>query len=120
MSTTSYGSQAPSSHVLTPQFAVVAGGSVGATAAAAYISSFFLLSDLSGRVGDGDVRRGHRGHGHRRPVGQPRTAGLRGLGPQDGALRDRLRRARRHRLEAPHQPAALLSGLALAWAAKSA
>ncbi|MFI9848159.1 hypothetical protein ACIHFD_64885 [Nonomuraea sp. NPDC051941] len=49
MSTTSYGSQAPVSRVLTPQFAVVAGGLVGATGAAAYISSFFLLSDLSGR-----------------------------------------------------------------------
>ncbi|MGP3955873.1 hypothetical protein ACTWPT_07735 [Nonomuraea sp. 3N208] len=51
MSTTasSYDSQASSSRVLTPQFAVVAGGLVGATGAAAYISSFFLLADLSGR-----------------------------------------------------------------------
>ncbi|WP_431910941.1 hypothetical protein [Nonomuraea jabiensis] len=49
MSTTSYGSQAPAGRALTPQFAVVAGGLVGATGAAAYISSFFLLSDLSGR-----------------------------------------------------------------------
>lgn len=49
MSTTSYDSQAPSSRVLTPQFAVIAGGLIGATGAAAYISSFFLLSDLSGR-----------------------------------------------------------------------
>ncbi|MDP4505126.1 hypothetical protein [Nonomuraea turcica] len=49
MSTTSHDPQAPSSRVLTPHFAVIAGGLIGATGAAAYISSFFLLSDLSGR-----------------------------------------------------------------------
>ncbi|NRQ34020.1 hypothetical protein HII36_19495 [Nonomuraea sp. NN258] len=48
-STSSSGSTGAAGRVLTPQFAVVAGGLVGAMGAAAYISSFFLLSDLSGR-----------------------------------------------------------------------
>lgn len=49
MSATSHDTPVSAGRVLTPQFAVVAGGLVGALGAAAYISSFFLLSDLTGR-----------------------------------------------------------------------
>src|SRR5690606_27845020 len=49
MSATSHDTPVSAGRVLTPQFAVVAGGLAGALGAAAYISSFFLLSDLTGR-----------------------------------------------------------------------
>lgn len=49
MSPTSPGTQVAPRRTLTPQFAVAAGGLVGATGGATYISSFVLLSELSGR-----------------------------------------------------------------------